>query len=70
MALQAAIEGQGIALGTTAIVADDLASGRLVLPFDLHLTTNFAYSLVWPKTLAGKPMVAGFHDWISAAINQ
>jgi len=34
LAIQAAIEGHGIALGDDALVADDLAVGRLVRPFD------------------------------------
>ncbi|MEL7451734.1 MAG: LysR substrate-binding domain-containing protein [Pseudomonadota bacterium] len=33
--LQAAVEGQGIALGRSLLVADDIASGRLITPFDL-----------------------------------
>ncbi len=69
MALQAAVEGQGVAMATTAIVADDIAKGRLVLPFDLHLTTIFAYYLVWPRDLASKSMVVAFCDWIRAAID-
>jgi len=70
MALQAAVEGQGVAMATTAIVADDIAKGRLVLPFDLHLTTNFAYYLVWPRNLARPLVVAGFRDWIRGAIDR
>lgn len=70
MALQAAVEGQGVAMATTAIVADDIAKGRLVLPFDLHLTTIFAYYLVWPRDLASQPMIVAFRDWIRAAIDR
>jgi LysR family glycine cleavage system transcriptional activator len=69
MVLQAAVEGQGVAMATTAIVADDIANGRLVLPFDLHLTTIFAYYLVWPRDLSSTPMVADFRDWIRSAID-
>src|SRR3712207_8458348 len=45
IAIQAAIDGQGVALGDTSLVAHDLASGRLVRPFDLSLKgpSRFAY---------------------------
>jgi DNA-binding transcriptional LysR family regulator len=37
LAVQAAINGQGVALGDSNLVADDLAAGRLVKPFELSL---------------------------------
>ncbi|MBT8436603.1 MAG: transcriptional regulator, partial [Gammaproteobacteria bacterium] len=40
--IQAAIEGQGIALGSTTFVEDHLASGKLVKPFDITLVNEFA----------------------------
>ena len=48
MALQAAMEGQGLALGSLALASDELAAGRLVRPFDLALPHNFAYYLTFP----------------------
>ena len=38
-----AIQGDGVALGRSALVAADLAAGRLVRPFDLSLSTSHAY---------------------------
>ena len=66
MALQAAVQGQGVALGNTALVADDLAAGRLVWPFSLCLPTMFAYYIVCPKATADDPSIAGFRDWLLA----
>ncbi len=66
MALQAAVQGQGIALGNTALVADDLAAGRLVWPFALCLPTMFAYYIVCPEATADDPGIAGFRDWLLA----
>ena len=37
MAIQAATEGLGVALGRTHLVAADIAAGRLVVPFDTVL---------------------------------
>lgn len=68
LVIQAAIDGQGVALGTTSLVADDLASGRLVRPFDLALKgpPQFAYYLVAPRATADRPLVKAFRDWVLA----
>lgn len=70
MALQGAIEGQGIALARGLLVADDLASGKLVRPLDLSFRTDFGYFLVQP---AGKPATRKaeiFQAWLAAAMGQ
>jgi len=66
MALQAAVEGQGVALGTTSHAADHLAAGRLVAPFDLSMPTRFAYWVVAPRARAKEPAIAAFRDWLIA----
>ncbi len=68
MALQVAIEGQGVALANSALAADDLASGRLVKPFDptLDLKLGFAYYVVSPEATADRPQVAAFRNWVLA----
>ncbi len=63
MVIQAAVEGQGVALGRSALAATDLAAGRLVKPFDISLPANFAYYVVSPEATAGRPKIAGFRDW-------
>ena len=64
MVLQAALEGQGVALGTTSHVVDDLAAGRLVWPFDLCMPTRFAYWVVAPRENADRPDIAAFRAWL------
>ncbi len=64
MAVDAAIEGLGVALGSTAVVADDLAAGRLVKPFDLTFAPPFKYYLVCPERTADRPHIAAFRAWI------
>ncbi len=66
MALQAAAEGQGVALGSRSLASDELEAGRLVCPFDIALPVNFAYHLVYPEAAAEVPKVAAFRDWILA----
>jgi LysR family glycine cleavage system transcriptional activator len=70
MTLQAAVDGQGVALGNTSLVSDDLAARRLVRPFDLSLRIppEFAYYLVAPRTKADRPMIKAFRDWILGEI--
>jgi LysR family glycine cleavage system transcriptional activator len=66
MALQVAVEGQGVALGTTSHVVDHIAAGRLVSPFDLSMPTRFAYWVVAPKARAKEPAIVAFRDWLIA----
>jgi LysR family transcriptional regulator, glycine cleavage system transcriptional activator len=64
MVLQAAVEGQGVALGSTSHAADDLAAGRLVSPFDFCMPTHYAYYVVAPRERAKDPAIAAFRDWL------
>lgn len=62
--LQATIDGQGVALGATPLVDDDLAAGRLVKPFELTLPGEWAYYVVCPKERAIEPNIKAFREWI------
>jgi LysR family transcriptional regulator, glycine cleavage system transcriptional activator len=64
VAIQAAIEGQGVALGRGALVAADLKAGRLVRPFKLSVAGRFRYYLVYPAAALKRPKVAAFRDWL------
>ena len=68
MAIQAAMDGQGVALGDTSLAAADLRAGRLVRPFDLALkaTPRFAYWVVTPPRAAERPLVQAFRKWLLA----
>ncbi|MGB6309469.1 MAG: transcriptional regulator GcvA [Steroidobacteraceae bacterium] len=65
-AIQAAIDGAGIALGDMSLVADDLAGGRLVRPFELAIggPPMFAYFLVSPLQPVSNPLVLSFREWV------
>ena len=63
-ALQAAIDGLGVALGRTALVEGDLATGRLVAPFDISLPIEAAYYVVAPERTADRPKIEAFRDWL------
>jgi LysR family glycine cleavage system transcriptional activator len=66
MLIDAAIDGQGIALARTALAASDLISGRLVRPIDVSLRLNNTYWIVCPKVSAAKPKIAAFRTWLLA----
>ncbi|MCG8354583.1 MAG: transcriptional regulator GcvA [Kiloniellales bacterium] len=63
-ALEAAVRGEGLALGSAVDVADHLTAGTLVRPFDAALVVNFAHFLVCPEGAADQPKIAAFRDWI------
>jgi LysR family glycine cleavage system transcriptional activator len=66
MAIQAAIHGEGVALGRTALIEEELTSGRLVRLFDLRLKSQMAYYIVYPPRAIERPMVRAFRDWLLA----
>jgi LysR family transcriptional regulator, glycine cleavage system transcriptional activator len=65
-AIQAAVRGEGVVLGRSALVADDLAASRLVRPFELSLPAGFAYYVVYPQRALRRPSVKAFRDWLMA----
>lgn len=59
--------GQGVAIGRSVPLADDLAAGRLVKLFDLELPSRYAYWVVSPRPGPEDPRVAAFRAWILGA---
>ncbi len=68
MAVQAAVDGLGVALGRTRFVEADIAAGRLVVPFDLALPADAGFYIVAPEETADTPKIALFHDWLIASV--
>lgn len=62
--IQAAVDGQGVALGSTTFVQDHIEAGRLIKPFDITLVNDFAYYIVYPKSHLDNPAVCAFRDWL------
>lgn len=62
--LQAAVDGLGVAVAPRPLVADDLDAGRLVAPFDVTVSSEDAYYLVYPESRAALPNVRAFRQWI------
>jgi len=66
MVLQAAVDGQGVALGRSALALDDLAAGRLVRPFEFSLPAEYAYYILCPERTANRPSIKTFREWLLA----
>ena len=66
LALQAAIDGLGIAIGYSELAEQDIATGRLVYPFDLKVRHAFSYYLVYPTGQALTKKVKLFRKWVLA----
>lgn len=64
MAIQAAIRGEGVALGRTALIEEELAAGQLVRLFDLRLKAGMAYYIICPPRALERPKVRAFRDWL------
>lgn len=64
LVLAAAVEGQGVALTLQPLAADDLADGRLVMPFELSLPMDHAYYVISLEENVDKPHIKAFRDWL------
>jgi LysR family glycine cleavage system transcriptional activator len=62
-AAQATLAGQGVGLLSLTLVAEELASGLLVQPFDLSLE-SYAYTLVYSPRAADRPATVLLRDWV------
>ena len=67
MAIQAAMEGLGVALGRFHLVEADIAAGRLVAPFDMVLPQDAGYYVVTPEATADASKIVRFRDWLIAS---
>lgn len=62
--IQAAIQGQGVALGIKPLVQKLLQSGLLVAPFATSVGGARACFIIKSSLAAGKPQVGTFIDWL------
>jgi LysR family transcriptional regulator, glycine cleavage system transcriptional activator len=66
MVIDAAIDGQGVALARTTLVAWDLISRRIVRPFDVSWQLAKTYWIVCPRATAKITKISRFRDWLLA----
>jgi len=68
LAFQAAIAGQGVALGRSTLVGEYLKSGKLVKPFAVTSHSRFGYYLVCLPERADEPKIAALRQWLQKEI--
>jgi LysR family glycine cleavage system transcriptional activator len=64
MVQQAAIYGQGIAMGHSVLSQADVLAGRLIQPFELMMESDFSYDIVCPIESAKRPKIKAFTEWL------
>jgi LysR family glycine cleavage system transcriptional activator len=67
---EAAVRGQGVALGRTSLVGDHLATGRLVRPLKASRPADYAYYAVTTHAGAERPRVQAFVGWLEAQVER
>jgi len=70
MAIQQAIEGDGVALARSQLVRDDIARDLLVRPFDISQPSQFAYYIVYPEETPVTPQMTAFIEWIQEEVRK
>ena len=69
MALQAAIDGQGVALAQSLLVEYDIAAGRLVKLFDINTPLRLHYYLIYAHETKNNPAFQAFRSWLLAELD-
>ncbi|WP_355659672.1 LysR substrate-binding domain-containing protein [Halomonas salifodinae] len=62
-AITAALDGQGVALMSRHLIAEELRQGRLVQPFGPEITVS-PFHLVYPPERLEEPAIAAVREWI------
>ncbi|MNG78975.1 Glycine cleavage system transcriptional activator [compost metagenome] len=64
LAIEAAINGQGIALASLAFVSDDMLAGRLIQVFVQQIRLDKSFYLVWPRKLQQPESLSVVQQWL------
>lgn len=64
MAFELAAHGIGIALGRSSLAQPELASGRLIKPFDIDVDVGEGFFLLSPKPTTEHPHAEAFRSWL------
>ena len=66
MALHAAMEGVGVAIGIDALIEEDVAKGRLVKLFDIPRRSRYPFQIMTPLARMSNPKLAELRSWLLA----
>jgi len=70
LALEAAIDGLGLAIGRLPIIDDDLAAGRLIMAVDHVVPVMSGYWLVKPPGTETRREIVAFRNWLLKEMSQ
>jgi len=66
LAMDAAVEGMGVTLAIKSLLATEIESRRLAVPFDIAAPTGYSYYLVTPESASENAEVSTFRSWLLA----
>jgi LysR family glycine cleavage system transcriptional activator len=66
MLLEAAAQGLGVALARSALIEQDLKTGRLVRPFDAGVASELGFWIVWRGNSRKLRRIAALREWLLA----
>ncbi|MDX2319202.1 MAG: transcriptional regulator GcvA [Moritella sp.] len=70
MVLQAAVHGQGVALGHSVLAQPEIDAGRLVRPFNEVLVSKNAYYVVCREEQDELGKIVAFRDWMLSLVQE
>ncbi len=62
--IMSAVQGHGITLVNTMMVADELRTGQLVIPFDVSFRVDLGYYLLTSPWQSADQRIQAFRDWL------
>jgi len=68
--VEAAVRGQGVAMGDDFLAGLYLSEGRLVRPFDYSFVSKNAYYFIAPHGSAKHPALKTFREWLFRSIDR
>ncbi|WP_445682009.1 transcriptional regulator GcvA [Radicibacter daui] len=68
-AVEAAVHGEGVLLGRSALVSAEMAAGRLICPFDIRMKSRSKYYVVYLASALRQKKVRAFRDWLFAEMD-
>lgn len=68
LGMVAAARGYGVSIGDLVMVAEDVAQGRLALPWPSAVASGDSYFLVWPKARRGQVRYQRLRDYLLAEV--
>jgi DNA-binding transcriptional LysR family regulator len=70
IAVEAAIEGAGVAIGPPNLFREEIEEGRLFQPFPQVVESGKAWWFVCPATTADRPKIKAFRAWLDEELER